>query len=153
MSPAGLVFFLGLFLAGKEAGAATGRAEGRSVEIRVESKDRMEASRVATASAAATDLFDELTLTRLNPPLEIWGQLVVGAGPAPILQWDSQRKCRLQADPRSQDFTTAWVSAVISARVLAAAEKRKGSGSIRWLAEGCTGRAIPGDEGMKGSLA
>ena len=153
MSPAGLVFFLGLFLVGKEAGAATGRAEGKSVEIRVESKDRTEASRVATASAAATDLFDELTLTRLNPPLEIRGRLVAGAGPSPVLEWDSQRKCRLQADPGSEDFTTAWVSAVISARILAAAEKREGSGSIRWLAEGCTGRAVPGDEAMKERVA
>ena len=153
MSPAGLVFFLGLFLAGKEAEAATGRAEGKSVEIQVVSKDRTEASRVATASAAATDLFDELTLTRLNPPLEIRGRLVAGAGPAPVLEWDSQRKCRLQADPGSEDFTTAWVSAVISARILAAAEKREGSGSIRWLAEGCTGRAVPGDEAMKERVA
>ena len=138
---------------GKEAGAATVRAEGKSVEIRVESKDRTEASRVATASAAATDLFDELTLTRLNPPLEIRGRLVAGAGPSPVLEWDSQRKCRLQADPGSEDFTTAWVSAVISARILAAAEKREGSGSIRWLAEGCTGRAVPGDEAMKERVA
>ena len=153
MSPAGLVFFLGLFLVGKEAGAATVRAEGKSVEIRVESKDRTEASRVATASAAATDLFDELTLTRLNPPLEIRGRLVAGVGPSPVLEWDSQRKYRLQADPGSKDFTTAWVSAVISARILAAAEKRKGSGSIRWLAEGCTGRAVPGDEAMKERVA
>ena len=50
----------GLFLFSERVEGATGRGEGKSVTIVVEGKDAGEALRVARASVAATDLFDEL---------------------------------------------------------------------------------------------
>ena len=130
-----------------------GKAEGKSVRLQVEAKDREEAVRVASASAGASDLFDELTQTRLVSPLEIRGQLEAGGPVPPILEWDGRTKCRIKADPQGEDFAAAWVSKVIAARILAATQKREGSASIRWLAEGCTGRAMGGEEGMKDRVA
>ena len=148
----GLVFLVGFLLVGRVEGAV-GKAEGKSVRLQIEAKDRVEAVRVASASAGASDLFDELTKTRLLSPLEIRGQLEAGGPVPPVLEWDGRTKCRIKADPQGEDFAAAWVSTVISARILAAAQKREGSASIRWLAEGCTGRAMGGDEAMEGRVA
>ena len=148
----GLVFLVGLLLVGRVEGAV-GKAEGKSVRLQVEAKDRAEAVRVANASAGASDLFDELTQTRLVFPLEIRGQLEAGGPVPPVLEWDGRTKCRIKADPQGEDFAAAWVSTVIAARILAATQKREGSGSIRWLAEGCTGRVMGGEEGMRDRVA
>ena len=128
-------------------------AEGKSVSVRVESKDRVEAGRVATASVAAVDLFDELTNARLAKPLEIRGQLGPEGPVPPVLRWDSSRRCRIQGNPKGEDFPASWVAAVLSARIGAAAEKRGGAGSFRWLAEGCTGKAVPEDDAMRARVA
>ena len=152
MSPWGL--FGGIFLiGGLSLQAATGRAEGKSVVVRLESADRTEALKVATASAAAADLFDELTNARLAKSLEIQGQLVPGGPVPPVLRWDSVRRCRIVGNPESEDFPASWVATVLTARIAAAAEKREGSGSFRWLAEGCTGKALPEDDAMRARVA
>lgn len=152
MSPRGLlggIFLLGAF----SLEAATGSSEGKSVVVRVESADPAEALRVATASAAATDLFDELTNARLAKPLEIRGQLSPDGPVSPILRWDSSRRCRIQGNPKVEDFPASWVAAVLCARIGAAAEKKQDAGSFRWLAEGCTGKAVPEDEAMRARVA
>ena len=152
MSPWGLLG--GIFLVGVlPLEAATGSAEGKSVVVRIESSDRAEALKVATASVAAADLFDELTNARLAKPLEIRGQLEPGGPVPPVLLWDSSRRCRIAGNSKSEDFPASWVATVLSARIGAAAEKREGSGSFRWLAEGCTGKAIPEDEEMRARVA
>ena len=130
------------------AGAATGTAEGKSVKVRIEAEDRLQAAQVATASAAAADLFEELTQTQLPKPLEIRGRLAAGGPAVPEAKWESARRVRLEVNPAAEDFAAAWVSAVILARIEAAAGKREGQGSFRWLAEGCTGKATPGEEAM-----
>ena len=152
MSPWGLaggVFFLGVI----SLKGATESAEGKSVTVRVQSAEKMEAMRVAAASVAAVDLFDELTRTRLPQALEIRGQLDRGGAVPPVLKWESARRCRIAGDPEGDDFPAAWVAAVLSARIGAAAEKREGAGSFRWLAEGCTGKALPEDEAMRARVA
>ena len=135
------------------AGAATGTAKGKSVTVRIEAEDRVQAARVATAAAAAADLFDELTQTQLDKPIEIRGRLAAGGPSSPRATWDSPRRVRLEADPGSEDFAAGWVSAVVMARIGAAAGSRGGHGSYRWLAEGCTGKASPGEEGMRDRVA
>ena len=40
-----------------------------------------------------------------------------------------------------------------AARIRAAADKREGSGSFRWVAEGCVGKAVPEDEAVRGRVA
>ena len=152
MSPWGLLGGI-LFLGGLSLQAATGSGEGKSVLVRVEAADRAEALRVATASAAAVDLFDELTNARLVKPLEIRGQLGPDGPVPPVLRWDSSRRCRIEGNPQGEDFPASWIATVLSARIGAAAEKRKGAGSFRWLAEGCTGKAVPEDESVRARVA
>ncbi|NDD57465.1 MAG: hypothetical protein EBZ44_07130 [Verrucomicrobia bacterium] len=144
----GVGFVLVLCGWGCVAVAATGTAKGKSVSVRIDSEDRFQAAQVATASAAATDLFDELTQTQLPKPLEIRGRLVTGGPASPGLKWASARRVGMEADPAAEDFAAAWVSAVILARIQAAAGSWEGQGSFRWLAEGCTGKATPGEEAM-----
>ena len=148
MTLRGVGFVLVLCGWGCVAVAATGTAKGKSVSVRIDSEDRFQAAQVATASAAATDLFDELTQTQLPKPLEIRGRLVTGGPASPGLKWASARRVGMEADPAAEDFAAAWVSAVILARIQAAAGSREGQGSFRWLAEGCTGKATPGEEAM-----
>ena len=152
MTPWGLVggiFFLGIF----SLEAATETAEGKSVVVRIDSAKKLDAMRVATASAAAADLFDELTNTHLSKPLEIRGQLELGGPVPPLLRWDTAQRCRITGDPASEGFPAAWVAAVLSARIGSVAQKREGAGSFRWLAEGCTGKAVPEDEAMRARVA
>ena len=80
MSPWGLLLGAGLFLFSERVEGATGRGEGKSVTIVVEGKDAGEALRVARASVAATDLFDELSGARRQPALNLRGKLVEGSG-------------------------------------------------------------------------
>ncbi len=148
MTLRGVGIFLVLCGSGCVAGAATGTAKGKSVNVRIEAEDRLQAARVATASAAAADLFDELTQTQLPKTLEIRGRLAAGGPAVPEAKWESARRVRLEADPAAEDFAAAWVSAVVMARIGAAAGSREGQGSYRWLAEGCTGKATPGEEAM-----
>ena len=135
------------------AGAASGTAKGKSVSVRIEAEDRMQAAQVATAATAAADLFDELTQTQLAKPLEIRGRLTAGGPSSPRATWESPRRVRLEADPGSEDFAAGWVSAVVMARIGAAAGSRGEQGSYRWLAEGCTGQASPGEAGMRDRVA
>ena len=152
MSPRGL--WGGIFILGAlPLEAATGTAEGKSVVVRVESPDRTAALKVATASAAAADLFDELTHTRLAQPLEIRALLEATGPVPPVLRWDSSQRCQILGNPQSEDFPASWVAMVLTARIGAAAEKREGAGSFRWLAEGCTGKAVPEDETMRSRVA
>ena len=148
MTLRGVGFVLVLVGWGCAAGAATGTAKGKSVAVRIEAEDRPQAVRVATASAAAADLFDELTQTQLPKPIEIRGSLMAGGPVPPEAKWESGRRVKLEADPGAEDFAASWVSAVVMARIAAAAGSREGQGSYRWLAEGCTGKATPGEEGM-----
>ena len=126
---------------------------GKSVKVRIEAEDHLQAAQVATASAAAADLFDELTQTQLPKPLEIHGQLVSGGVSSPTCKWSSPRRVGVEADPAAEDFAASWVSTVILARIRSAAGSREGQGSYRWLAEGCTGKATPGEEGMLDRVA
>ena len=148
MTLRGVGFVLVLCGWGCASGAATGTAKGKSVHVRIEAEDRLQAAQVATASAAAGDLFDELTQTQLPKPIEIRGRLVSGGPVSPEARWESARRVRLEADPGVEDFAASWVSAVVMARIAAAAGSREGQGSYRWVAEGCTGKATPGEEGM-----
>ena len=148
MTLRGVGFVLVLCGWGCAAGAATGTAKGKSVNVRIEAEDRLQAAQVATASAAAADLFDELTQTQLPKLLEIRGRLAAGGPASPALRWSSPRRADMEANPAAEDFAAAWVSAVILARIQAAAGSREGQGSFRWLAEGCTGKATPGEEAM-----
>ena len=152
MTPWGLVGGI-LFLGVVSIEAATENAEGKSVVVRIESAVKMDAMRVAAASVAAVDLFDELTQTGLAKPLEIRGQLGSDGPAVPLLHWESARRCRISGDPQSVDFPAAWVAAVLCARIGTAAEKRGGSGSFRWVAEGCAGKAVPEDEAMRARVA
>ena len=136
-----------------DAGAATATAKGKSVNVWIEAEDRLPAARVATASAAAADLFDELTQTQLPKPVEIRGRLSAGGPVSPEARWESARRVRIEADPAQEDFAASWVSAVVMARIAAAAGSREGQGSYRWLAEGCTGKASPGEEAMRDRVA
>ena len=104
MSPWGLLLGLGLFLFSERVEGATGRGEGKSVTIVVEGKDAGEALRVARASVAATDLFDELSGARRQPALNLRGKLVEGLGGVQGGEgW-------LEGDPKAEDFAAAWVA-------------------------------------------
>ena len=153
MTLRGLGMVLGWCAWASLAGAATGTAKGKSVSVRIEAEDRLQAAQVATATAAAADLFDELTQTQLAKPLEIRGRLTASGPSSPRATWESPRRVRLEADPGSEDFAAGWVSAVVMVRIGAAAGSRGGQGSYRWLAEGCTGQALPGEEGMRDRVA
>ena len=87
MTLRGLGFVLVLCGSGCVAGAATGTAKGKSVNVRIEAEDRLQAARVAMASAAAADLFDELTQAQLPKPLEIRGRLAAGGPAVPEAKW------------------------------------------------------------------
>ena len=152
MSPRGLIFCLGVFLFFEKAEGATGVAEGKSLKITVEGRDRGEAMRVALASVAAVDLFDELFQMQLQPRLHLRGKLVEGVVGVRRLEGEGGREC-LEGDPADEDFAGAWVAEVIMTRVRAVAGRREGSGSVRWVAEGCVGRASGEDEGMRGRVA
>ena len=152
MSPWGLIFCLGVFLFFEKAEGAIGAAEGKSLKITVEGKDRREAMRVAVASVAAVDLFDELFQMQLQPLLHLRGKLVEGGVGVRRVEGEGGREW-LEGDPASEDFAGAWVAEVIMARIRAAAGRKEGSGSVRWVAEGCVGRASGEDEGMRGRVA
>jgi len=147
VSPWGLVFCLGLFLFSEKAQGGVEREEGKSLKISVEGNDRAEALKVARASVAAVDLFDELTSSRLQPQLKLQGKLVDGTGG---VRGDQGL---IEGDSKSEDFAAAWVVQVIEARIRGVAERRDGAGSIRWVAEGCVGRATLEDEEMLGRVA
>ena len=133
---------------GCAAWAATGTAKGKSISVRIDSEDQFQAAQVALATAAAADLFDDLTQTQLSKPIEIRGRLVAGGPVSPEAKWEAARRVKLEADPGTEDFAASWVSAVVMARIASATGSREGPGSYRWLAEGCTGKATPGEEGM-----
>jgi len=147
VSPWGLVFCVGLFLFSEKAQGGVERAECKSLKISVEGNDRAEALKVARASVAAVDLFDELTSSRLQPPLKLQGKLVEGTGGV------RGGQDLIEGDPKSEDFAAAWVVEVIQARIRGVAGRRDGAGSIRWVAEGCVGRANLEDEEMLGRVA
>lgn len=127
--------------------------QGKSILVWVEAADRMEANRVAKATVAAADLFDEETKTALAQKLQLRGKLEK-EGPTPcILTWDGPKRCRLRANPEGEDFAASWISAVLVARIYAAGEKRVGSGSVRWVAEGCLAKAVSGGEAMRRRVA
>ena len=121
MSPWGLLLGLGLFLFSERAEGGTGRAEGKSVRIVVEGKDAGEALRVARASVAATDLFDELSGARRQPALNLRGKLVEGLGGVQGGEgW-------LEGDPKAEDFAAAWVAEVIQMRIVDLGSESSGS--------------------------
>ena len=147
MSPWGLLLGAGLFLFSERVEGATGRGEGKSVTIVVEGKDAGEALRVARASVAVTDLFDELSGARRQPALNLRGKLVEGSGGVRGGEgW-------IEGDPKAEDFAAAWVAEVIRMRIRGAGGQREGAGSVRWVAEGCVGRATGRDEEMLGRVA
>jgi len=152
VSPWGLFFCLGFFLFFERAEGATGTAEGKSLRITVEGRDRAEAMRVAVASVAAADLFDELFQMQLQPLLSLRGKLVEGAVGVKRVAGKEGREW-LEGDAAAADFAGAWVAEVIMARIRAAAGRRGESGSVRWVAEGCVGRASGEDEGVRGRVA
>ncbi len=147
-----LGFALVVFAASGGAADFGESARGKSVRVRIESADRATALRVATASVAASDFFDELTQTRLSQPLEIRGRLFPGGPSSPRARWDSPGMVWLEADPAGEDFASAWVSSVVLARIGSAGRCGE-QGSYRWLAEGCTGKASPGEEGVRERVA
>lgn len=151
MSPWGLVFGLVVFLFSENANGAVGRAEGKSLKISVEGKDFGEATRVAQGAVAATDVFDELTSSRLPNPLTLKGKLVEGSGAVRWVKEDGKEW--IEGDAKAEDFAAAWVVEVIQARIRGAAGKKEGTGSIRWVAEGCVGKAAGDDEGMRDRVA
>ena len=115
MSPWGLVFGLVVFLFSEKANGAVGRAEGKSLKISVEGKDFGEATRVAQGAVAATDVFDELTSSRLPNPLTLKGKLVEGLGGVRWVQ--DEGKDWIEGDAKAEDFAAAWVAEVIRMRI------------------------------------
>ena len=103
----GLAFLVGFLLVGRVEGAV-GKAEGKSMRLQVEAKDRVEAVGVASASAGASDLFDELTKTRLVSPLEIRGQLEAGGPVPPDLEWDGRRGARAEQWGERRRWKGGW---------------------------------------------
>ena len=126
MSPWGLVFCLVVFLFSGKVDGAIGRAEGKSLKISVEGKDFGEATRVAQGAVAATDVFDELTSSRLSNPLTLRGKLVEGLGGVKWVKEDGKEW--IEGDPKAEDFAAAWVVEVIQARIRGGAEKKRGHG-------------------------
>lgn len=123
------------------------RAEGKSLKMAVEGEESGEARQVAQASVAAVDLFDELTSSRLTPPLKLQGKLGDGTGGV------RRDGSRMEGNPKTEDFAAAWVAEVIQARIRGVVAPREGTGSVRWVAEGCVGRATGEDEAMLARVA